>query len=229
MKIYDQYHYKRLIIKNSLIPQYPKYNELRIPFINFCYMDFDNEEDDNTPKEKIYFIDELNIPFEFYIFLEEYLNNPTVYVRLYPPEIIRKNISDQKNNLRGYMSKSIELYKVIFLIPLCYSKHYRIHFKDKQYITILCYINVIDKELEFSFPDLSERYISLIIEMNDLENNELHFDKIQQYLSDISKSILSDNVEDKITDFYYPQDIAQHSQSFEKCFDVLIRNQKFNL
>lgn len=226
---YDQYHYKRKIIKNTLIPWFPKYKELQIPFINSCYMDLDFDDE----PEKVYIVCEENIPNEFRIFIQEYYNSPTVYVKLYPPEIIKKSIMEHKNKLRDYLINmsdgKLELYGRIFLVPLCYSKHYKIHYKDKQFVNILCFINVVDKELESDFPEMHERYIVLTIELEDLENNEFHYELLQKYLMSISKSIVSDNSQDKIPDYYYPQDVAQNAQSFDKCFDLLIQNQKFNL
>lgn len=226
---YDQYHYKRIIIKNILIPLFPQYQKIKIPFINSYYMDLDDME----IQDKVYFIGDENIPIEFSIFLQEYYNSPTVYIRIYPPNIIEKNIIEHKNKLRERIINmkidKPDLYGIIFLVPLCYSKHYRSHYKDKQFINILCYINIIDKDLESDFPETYERYIVLNIELNDLENNELHYDTLFKYLMDISKSIISNDPQNKLKDYYYPQDLAYNAQSFEKCFDVLIQNQKFNL
>lgn len=227
-EIYDQHHYKRQIIKNILEPLLPKYHELKIPFIDSCYMDLDFI--DPAESEKCYYVGEHSIPYEFMVFLREYYDSPTVYVKIYTPEIIKKVITDHKNKLREYLclyTEKPELYGIIFLVPLCYSKHYREHYKDKQFLNILCYINLIDKNLADDFPD--EKYIVLTVDIDDLEDNDAHYSIMQKYLASITKSITSDKVQDKIADYYYPQDLAQNAQSFDKCFENLIRNQKFNL
>lgn len=219
---YDHNTYKRKIIKNTLTSLYTQYKKLKLPGIDFCYSDLDLDEE----PEKIYFVSSKNMPNEFSIFLEEYYINPTVYVRLYPPEVIQNSINFHKNKLRSYLDTDLNLIKVIFLVPLCYSKHYKAFYHDKQYINILCYINIIDENLKKLFP---EKYIVLSLELDDLENNEEHFNSIQKYLNNISKSIFSENIKDKIADYSYPENLASNSKSFERCFDILLQNQKFNL
>src|SRR6185437_2113083 len=117
--IYDQFHYKRILIQKSLSSIYSNYKKLRIPIIIFGYLGLDFEEE----IEKTYYISEEVFPLEFRIFLYEYYCNPTVYVKLYPPNIIQKSLDLQKSGLRNYICQAKgkpDIYNVVYLIPLCY-------------------------------------------------------------------------------------------------------------
>src|SRR5271170_2075457 len=220
--IYNADYYKRIIIKNTLNPLFPMYEQIKITTVNICYMDIDEDNDIN------YFVGEDDLPYEFKIFLQEYNINPTIYVRIYNPQIIIKTIADHKNIIRDKIINSDlsqpNLCRIIFLVPLCYSKHYRVHYKDNQFINVLCFVNIIDNELKNIFPD--ERYVVISIEVDNLEDNEVHCFTMQKYLLSIYKSIVSDDPQDKIAEYCYPQDLANCLQSFDKCFDNLIQNQR---
>lgn len=229
-KVYDQYYYRRLVIQNNILQIFQKYKEITIPSISSCYTDLDDNDDDF--QEKMYFVNEEPIPIEFNIFLHEYKKSPSVHVRPYPPELIQQIILKQRENIRRFlinMGEKLDLHGISYLVPLCYSKHYPSHYRDGQYINVLCYINLIDKELEPEFPEPCERYITFIVEMDDLDNVNNHYLAIKKFLNKISRSVSTSDSASKVNEYYYPQDLARSAQSFEKCFDILIQNQNFNL
>lgn len=206
--IYDQYSYLRITIKNNLKDKYKNYKSIQIPYINNCQDDFESDK-------LIYFVDKMSISIEFIIFVYEYIQNPAIYINLISYENINSiNILHEKE-IRNYITNNYEPYGLILFLPLIYIKTEN---HNEKSIKVLCYVNVIDQEIENSFPDESERYIVFTIETKDNDA----FDVIKKYIESITKSLISNNQEDKNIDYCYPQDIEKMVQPLEKAINLII-------
>lgn len=221
--VYDNNYYKRIIIRNQFSQLYEEYKKITIPCMNIDYMimDLDIDSDENI-EEKVYVEEYIYMPYSYDIFIYEYSLNPSPYIEIFPVEYIKKNIFSHIVKLKKYMD--IDYSNVIFLIPICYSKHFKAHIKDKQYVSILCFINVIDKTL--NFPDYYERYIVLIIDLDNLENTAINYVTIQNYMENITDTIANNDNENKITDYYYADDIVTKCETFDTCLNTLFENQR---
>lgn len=223
--IYDKYSYRRSMLKTEFQGYLPLYYEIGIPAIEWCREDLDGDSE-----EVIYYIAERSLPSEYFILLYEYMANPSVRIRLYPPEVIKNVTKVQIDYIRTTSASRVGQFqssKIILLNPMGYSKHYRVGLRDRQYVTILCYVNILDSDLLADFPD--ERFLTLTIDLADLDNKEEHYKKITDLCLRITKSLLSESPKDKIPEYIYPQNIAESCQSLDRCLEVLLENQNFNL
>ena len=222
--IYDENYYKRQVLRMELIEEVKQYRELTIPTITWCLSDF---EEDNSG-EKIYFVSARAAPREFRLFAQIYCHTPNIKIRVYPHKIISKIHLEQSSMIGEYVQNTRGS-NIMLFTPLCYAKHYRKNLKDRQYITVLCFVNVIDADLDQDFPDEDERFTTITLDVNDLDNNEQHFRNLTVRLGRITQSIMSQDSKKKIKEYMYPQNIAEKCQTFDKCLEDVIGSYSHSL
>jgi hypothetical protein len=218
--IYDNNSYKISMIRDDINSILYEYQNIQVPTVAWCYDDM--ADDSNT---KIYFISTKLVPVEYLMFIHEYSLSPSIQIKPYTPESVAGFTKEQISFLRGFEFNNFLDTKVILLTPLVYSKHYRVNLKDKQYITVLCYVNLIDQLLESEFPD--ERYITITVELKDLDDKDEHHKKLIKEILKITQSIMEP--EQKMSYFIYPQNVAEKCESFDKSLEEIFSQQRFNL
>lgn len=220
---YDQLYYKRLLILNALTPAIDKYRKLEIPQI----VTSDNHKL-TSDLGGMAFIQTRGMPNEFKILLQEYQNYPVVQVRLYGYKFIDRAISIGTNQIRDIIISGGKFDNMILFVPIMFSRHFRIYLQNKQYITIACYINVIDPALEQEFPDESERFIVFTVELENISSDTAHHHAVLDYIKKITESIQTTDISKKLTDYYYVRDIVQESRSLLKCYSELYNAHQHN-
>jgi hypothetical protein len=228
-EIYDKYTYRRNMLKREINVMYDKYHELTIPTIGWCVEDLDLDSDE---PEKVYYVDSQGLPSEYYILLSEYAKSPSILVRLYAPEMLEQLSKSQTNFVRGTsaaVSGQFQASKLILLHPIAYTKHYRTSLKDKQYVAVVCYVNLLDEDLNNDFPDEMERYLVLTVDLQDLDDKEEHYKKVSEMCLKITRSLITNNPKEKISEYIYPQNIAEDCQPLDRCLETILEHQKFNL
>lgn len=215
--VYDENTYKRKILEKYFNNIYSKYFTLKIPIINFCYDDFDEEV------EKVYFIDEEDIPIEFKIFLHEYRINPSINLQIYPPDFILDIIKTNRTILVDYFNTINEDKhgKMVFLIPLIYLKYSKSHYLGFTNVNILCFINISenDEKILFEAPERQNRFIKISLEIED--SNIVHYKKLQKYVLDAQISVSGVDPNKRMMDYCYPEDILKDCQTFYQILDKL--------
>lgn len=214
--IYDKDTYNREVIKNIIKPLINDYIKIKLPVINYCVIDTDYIKSIFSIESslKIPFIDYDDIPFEYKLFIHEYLLSPSTSIELYMPKFIN-----------SYINYS-HVYKNILIIPLCYFKHRKVHYKDVQYVNNLCFISILDDELVKGFPNVNDRYTVLTVPLNsedDIDDNEKNQNDIIKYINKIINSVNTTNTNEKMNNYYYYSDISNNCYSFIKSIDLLIK------
>jgi hypothetical protein len=125
-----------------------------------------------------------------------------------------KTIADsQFHEMRNMLRDTGDVQYLIYINPLCYSKHYKSSLNDKQYINVLCYINYIDNSYD------EERFFVLVLELNDLQNKEQHKKTLTNEINHIVQNVRS-NIE-------YLDDLDV--QTFLRTIKILFKQQLFNM
>lgn len=215
--VYDEHHIRRLLILKKLSN---KYNLKIVPI--FAVIEDDLNDSNNTCLVTTLISSEL--PFEFKVFLELYKMYPSDKIRIYPSEFMHTCSNNQNTLIRNtFLSNNIEeVNKMITVHPLCYSKHYKCDISDKQYINVLCYLNVIG---EYGEPidefsnEKTSRYFVLILELENLQDDDTH------------KKLLIDQINIITNNVYINWDYLEDLdlQQFGVALETLIKQQKFNL
>jgi hypothetical protein len=209
-KVYDENYYRRLVLQNSLQGQDQVFKKTTMPGVQFCFSDLD--------EETMLFIVDKSIPLDVRIFFCEYFRRPNVIVSLYPANFIKSVSSQQASYLRQKLLIDTTLSGVLLFTPLCYSKHYRVNLKDKQYVNVLCYTNIIDLNLESEFPAMDERFVVFEIPVSNMDGEE-HFTEIQEFLSFKTEELIDADI----------HEITQNVQSIVHGFETLLENHYHNL
>lgn len=209
-KIYDQTFYKKKIISKKFQKNYHIYQNLKIAHINYCVDDLG----ENTNKF-IDYLDEINLPIEFLILTRIYLCNTSINFKIYPGNFLLGILNNYSTRIRkSFHEANTKIQnKEIYLIPLCYKKHYGEYFGDKKFIQILCFAylpNYSGTDLENRFRSKSERFFMVEFTPQDLKKDRI---EVQEYLEKIHLSIICNNISHKITEYYYPENINDQCKS----------------
>lgn len=209
---YDKKEYDKNSVRRHLIAQellYYDYNKNIIPGLELLYDDLcisklnENVITAITPKK---------LPPEFLTFLTIYKKFPNNKIRLYSPDFMIEIADLQFHEIRTILLTG-EIKDLIYINPLCYSKHYKNSLDDKQYINVLCYINYIDNSYD------EERFFVLVLELNDLQNMEIHKKHLKNELNHIVQNVRSNNE--------YLDDLDV--QTFVRTIKLLFKQQLFNM
>lgn len=217
-EVYDKLYYKRLVIKNTIKKTVVKHYEIKIPIIS-NYLD--NLYDDYT---LIHFVNEIDIPWEWKILLYTYYNNPNVFINLYPAKFINKLIQIQKDKLNEIYKNDPCFINVVYILPICYTKHYKVYVNTEQYVTVLCYVMIYDKTIVST-----NNYITVTLNLEDLDNTKVHYNTIKNYLIKTSECIKSGNTKKRVNDFCYITDVVNECKSITDCLTILLNNVKQNI
>lgn len=147
---YDQHHYKRLLLREVLDRLLIQYNNMVLPVINEYEYDLDGESLNQ------YSVGQAIMPDEYYIFLEAWGLYPSTTVHPIPLQILESILKNQFNWLEKLilsMDSQDDLKRLVTYCPMLY----RID-EQKNIMKILCYVNVVDSDLELDFPIDSERF-----------------------------------------------------------------------
>lgn len=215
---YDGQVYKRRLLKKTLVDNKIKYAKIQLPWIDV----WDIEEIGDQ-----YVVEWKKLPEEYYTFLELYEKFPSTRARLYPISLIQgiiKNQYDYLENLIFTMDSPKDLSNIITFIPICYIKHFKQNPEDNEFIMMICYVNVVDSELENEFPAIHERFFSIELECDDLESNESHFEILENHLQYLTKNIKSGD-----ETMLLPKNISTQLGSFENKFSKILSHQVFNI
>jgi hypothetical protein len=199
-QIYDSEYYNRLIINNSIRSEYKNYKKVQLPYIEQCTSDFDDIDELAQP-ELISFVGFGEMPNNYYIFLAEYFRNVNVQIILYPYSLIQSATQEYKYLLQQDLK--LDSLDKIFLVPICYSEHQKIHFKDEEYVNIMCYIHDME-HLE------THNYIVIKLPSNI---------NLIETLVKIYKSITGI---EKFQKWLYAQNITDKAKSLESCIKDLL-------
>jgi len=208
-KEYDKNSVHRQIISQELSFTWGGYHMELIPRIEY----FDDDLADENVDQFITGIIPKKLPQEFLTFLDVYKEFPNNKIRLYPTEFIKTIADFQFHEIRNILRDTGDVQKLIYINPLCYSKHYKSSLNDKQYINVLCYINHIDN----SYDD--ERFFVLVLELPDLQNKEHHKKTLTAEINHIVQNVRS-NIE-------YLDDLDV--QTFLRTIKILFKQQLFNM
>ena len=211
--IYDRYSYERQIIADKLGIAIKKYAGIKIPILR---------EIDSWDSGVIYTTADRPIPNDILVFLHIYMRSPNVHIKIYLSETIGKVTTVHKARIQSGIEKK-NTNNLILFMPICYSKHYKLNYKDRQYITAICFVNVVDRTLDQKFP--ADRFIVIHFELIDLEDNVENRVKMMEHVANMTNSILSENTAEKMPEYCYPEDIIKLCTSLDKCLEVLIEKQ----
>lgn len=207
-KEYDKNSVHRQIIAQELSFTWDGYHTDIIPGIELFQDDLGLDDD-----QLITAVIPKKLPHEFLTFLDVYREFPNNKIRLYSTEFMISIADSQFHEIRGIMRENGEVRDLIYINPLCYSKHYKNSMDDKQYINVLCYINHIDNSYD------EERFFVLILELNDLQNMESHKKHLIAEINQIVQNVKS-NIE-------YLEDLDV--QTFLRTVKILFKQQLFNM
>lgn len=211
-KEYDKNSVHRQIIAQELLSTWDGYHTDIIPGIEFLQDDLDYEKPIGA-SECITAIIPKKLPHEFLTFLNVYREFPNNKIRLYPIEFMVTIADSQFHEIRNILRDTGDVQDLIFINPLCYSKHYKSSLNDKQYINVLCYINYINNSYD------EERFFVLVLELNDLQNMESHKKHLIAEINHIVQNVRS-NIE-------YLDDLDV--QTFLRTIKILFKQQLFNM
>jgi len=195
--IYDGYFYKRRMMKRKL-ESTPPYDTLKIINIEYYYDDLDLDDsaeanDGQDDKELIISIKTDAFVPEFMMFFEIYKQYPSPFVRLYPLSFMEELFSAQYKDLRNKINND-NLNNLVYLVPFCYSKHYRTQKIEKQCINILCYINIIDSVMNARAPINSHRFVTLEMEQEDGMISQTHIKSLTAFIMEYTENIQNGNI-----------------------------------
>jgi hypothetical protein len=230
--VYDNFTYKRKILKTVFSPTLQLYKNLNVPYITCSYSEDDLDEDEPNSIYLIYYIAEKRLPNELLIFLSEYEKTPDPRVNVFQPEYITRFIrkaTQELNKLKLYTSSKPQYTNMVFLIPVCYSKHYKHVHKDANYVSVLCYVHIIDTEIEDKLVNKSNRYIILHIGLKNLDETQFILNEVETYINSIYTSLTTNNNKEKLKEFYYYQDILNISENFVKCLTELVKRYQIHI
>jgi hypothetical protein len=231
-EVYDQFTYQRLILKRLYVELLPLYQKLKLNVIDKTYTEDDLEDDLDTTFYLVYCMVEKDFPIEVTLFIEMYSNYPEPKINLLQPEYINRFLlfnRKELNSLNLYLSTKPKYDNILFLIPVCYTKHYKQNYRDINYVTVLCTINIIDDHIESELKNKNNRYLILHVSLNNLDNNAFILAEIEHYIHKIYKSIRTNESKDKIKEFYYFQDILNIAKSFKDCLQCLMKDHRSHL
>lgn len=211
--VYDRYYYVRITTQNLFKNLYEKYKLIRIPYITYCFMDSDSENEDN---EKINYVDDGPHLLEFNIFLYEYINNPMIQLEIFPVKLI-KNLQIENKSIMQKHILSENQNNLVLLTPLLYKKNEPESF-IKLPTKIIVHVNVIN----FDNNNINNNKYMIITTNLDLQSSDFHTD-LKKYLTSITTSINSNSNINKIKEYHYLEDILKECFSFEKCFNILLK------
>jgi hypothetical protein len=164
--IYDENSIKKLIVARELDEHWNAYQEKIIPMITTVY-------DDLLTDEHASMVVENYLPIEFLMFLEVYREFPNNKIKLYSPTFMRTIASSQFTITRKMLIDGSDT--SVHIHPLCYSEHHRCNMLDKQYLNVMCYVNIMTVDLtckKSRYDDADdERYFILVLEVEDFSDN----------------------------------------------------------
>lgn len=175
--IYDSAYSKRSVIRKTIESEFSSWKKINLPYIEWYEYDLDSSDE---PDIMEVLCEEM--PPEFWIFFEEYRQFPSVLVKLYPPDTILKILDLHTRAFRSRILNDEPIENTVCYIPICYSKHFA--FKgDQNYINVLCFVCVIDPDLEDHLPEENERYYVFELDLDNLEDKCIHFDELEKKLT----------------------------------------------
>ena len=212
--IYDENTYPRYTLRNNMGLTKNEYRKIRFPGIISVASDFDDEDD------FMLLSTQLSSYIDTKIFYSEYSRTPSTKISLCSPEFLKRVYNGQHRLLQDKLCNCEAIDKLVFFNPICYSKHYKKKPKDKQYINLLCYINIIGITHEGIELSECERYVPLYI-FDTLKNEKNMEQTIEEHIMD--KTIrINENIEDL-------SDILQNSQTIDSALEIVLNNYYYNL
>ena len=206
--LYKKDYYDKQIIISKSKTIWPEYNGPLVVYLNYV-------EDDLLGEDIVVSAEGTQLPLEFQLFIKYYQEYPDTRIRLYQPKILQKLVLQQIQ----YTHKRSDTSRVVHLTPICYSKHYRGDMDDKQFISVLCYVNALDNSVFNDLGSRYERFHVIILELDDLQDKKEHYDALVDAIFNITNKIES-NVG-------YLEDLDL--MTFCQCYDRLLKKQKYNL
>jgi hypothetical protein len=159
---YDQYHYERMLLRNS----FDAGEILTLPIINTEELWLDETEFLNQ-----YVVGHVSMPDEYYIFMNLWREFPSTTLRPVPLGILRDILDVQRKKVEACVLNAIDdtsIANIITYLPIVYSMDAERFDDEPRYMHVLCYINVVDKNLETDFPVDSERFCIIDIPISNL-------------------------------------------------------------
>jgi hypothetical protein len=182
-------------------------------------------EDDLDGGDPIVAVSDNYLPQEFRIFLSVYKEFPSNKIRLYSSTFMQKITSMQFDLTRNALLEGgrDDVCKLVHIHPLCYSKHYKNSVADTQFINILCYVNILGFDISppdnNNFGEIDERYFIIVLEMDNLQDKEVHNKLLIEKITTITERVKS-NIE-------YLEDLDL--QTFMQAFKTVLKQQLFNM
>jgi len=215
---YDNQYYKRQILQTSLKNNSETYFNMKIPVL-------ESFEDPDMGIQCI--VNYQKLPDSYYLFLSLYKEFPCTRVKLYPADWIQDMMVSNYDVLQSWvinMTNIHDLENIIMFIPICYAKHFKQNPEDDQYIMLVCFVNVVDSSLDDDFPFINDRYYTIKLNLDSLEDNDLHHNTLTNTLLNQTQLIKKGD-----ETMLLPRNIATQLGSFDEKFGELIDIQVFNI
>jgi hypothetical protein len=159
---YDQYHYERMLLKSKIEAD----GVLTMPVINTEELWLDETE----------FLDQfvvghVSMPDEYHIFMNLWREFPSTTIRPVPLWIMRDILDVQHKKVEVYVLDAFDdtsIANIVTYLPIVYSTDAERFDDEPRYMHVLCYINVVDKNLETDFPVDSERFCIIDVQIDNL-------------------------------------------------------------
>jgi len=218
--IYDEHYVRKQIITRELTEMWDNFHQPIIPALKMIEDDLDDSYDEENDNRALSIVPAL-LPSEFLSFLDVYNEFPSNRIRLYSPKYIGRVADMQFAMTREELTLSGEhgVRKMVHVHPLCYSKHYKTTISDKQFINVLCYVNILDQSEKKEYGDPDERFFVIMLEFDNLQDKETHRALLVEQIQSITQNVRH-NIE-------YLDDLDM--QTFIRAFKTVLKQQSFNM
>lgn len=149
--VYDQHYYERKLLGELS----EKYDEVSLPVINMDELQLDDEI------ILQYMVGRMAMPDEYHVFMRVYREYPSSIIRPVPIDVLIGVLESQLRVVSDLVMSAIDDASVSNLVtycPICYSIDKDNFASETKLMHVLCYVNVVDKNLEIDFPIDSERF-----------------------------------------------------------------------
>lgn len=216
--IYDEHHVRKQIIVRELADMWQGFHQPIIPSLEMIQDDLDSDTDSES---LVLAVVPTILPSEFLTFLDVYNVFPSNRIRLYSPKYMGQIADIQFAMTREELIIDGEstVRKMVHIHPLCYSKHYKTSIGDKQFINVMCYVNILDNAEKKEYGNPDERFFVLVLEFDNLQDKETHRSLLIEQIQSITQNV-QHNIE-------YLEDLDM--QTFVRAFKLVLKQQSFNM